>query len=433
MKRTMKDSGIPWIGEVPKNWKIVKLKRVAKIQTGNTPNKTKQDEYYSDFQGIPWIRPDNLGELNPIHKTSLYLTNKGCKIGKIMPSNCVYICCIGSLGKVGYSDIVCSCNQQINALLFNKHMFWKFGYYLSIYQDKQYLSYSNGNILQIINSTSQGNIFCTLPPIDEQKKIANYLDGECAKIDEVLTKIKQSIEEYKKLKQSIITKAVTKGVRTNRKMKNSGIEWVGEIPQKWNSIKLKYCTYIRARLGWKGLKASEYVEKGFPLLSAFNIINDKLVFENLNFINQFRYEESPEIKLSINDILLVKDGSIGKCAIVDYLPMESTVNSSIAVISVINYIYPKYLYYYFLTKVFQKFIDRLKTGMGVLHLFQADLKEMKVLLPPLEEQKEIADYLDVKTAEIDSIISKKEQLLIEIENYKKSLIYEYVTGKKEVI
>lgn len=279
-----------------------------------------------------------------------------------------------------------------------------------------------------------GNRHIYYVPLSEQQAIADFLDKQCAEIDSVIEQTKATIEEYKKLKQSVITEAVTKGIRGDRPMKDSGIEWIGEIPSEWKFIKLKYCTYIRARLGWKGLKADEYVDEGYPLLSAFNIINSKLDFAEVNYINQFRYDESPEIKLAINDILLVKDGAgIGKCAIVEELPIPSTPNGSLAVVTITNHLYPKFLYYYFLSKMFQKYIDRIKDGMGVPHLFQSDLREIEIVISSMEEQKEIADYLDQKCAEIDTLIEKKTALLEEMETFKKSLIFDYVTGKKEVV
>ena len=432
MARKMKDSGIEWIGEIPEGWEVAPLKRFASIQTGNTPTKTSDSNYYAST-GIPWIKPDNLGYSHSISKTSEYLTSEGALCARIMPPNTVYVCCIGSLGKVGYSSISCACNQQINALIFNDLMFWKYGYYLTIAQESQYLLFGNGNVLQIINSTSQGNIACVLPPLENQHLIACYLDSVCSDIEVLISKTRSSIEEYKKLKQAVITQAVTKGVRGEREMKDSGVEWVSYIPVDWNTIKLKYCTYIRARLGWRALKADEYVESGFPFLSAFNIVNNALHFTNLNYINQFRYDESPEIRLKVGDVLLVKDGAgIGKCAIVENMPIPSTVNGSIAVISSTSFITPKYLYYYFLSEMFQQHIDLLKDGMGVPHLFQSDLKEIKIAFPSKDEQKEIADCLDAKCAEIDGLIAKKEQLAKELESYRKSLIYEVVTGKREV-
>ena len=162
-------------------------------------------------------------------------------------------------------------------------------------------------------------------------------------------------------------------------------------------------------------------------------INDRTDPDPYNGVDTFRYDESPEIRLKVGDVLLVKDGAgIGKCAIVENMPIPSTVNGSIAVISSTSFITPKYLYYYFLSEMFQQHIDLLKDGMGVPHLFQSDLKEIKITFPSKDEQKEIADCLDAKCAEIDGLIAKKEQLAKELESYKKSLIYEVVTGKREV-
>lgn len=292
----------------------------------------------------------------------------------------------------------------------------------------------NGIKVYSISQKILKNITVLVPPENEQQQIADYLDKKCGEIDEIVDKQKAVIEKLKEYKQSVITETVTKGLDKSVPLKDSGIEWIGKIPQHWDSIKLKFCSYIRARLGWKGLKAEEYVEEGFPLLSAFNIVNNKLIFENLNYINQYRYDESPEIQLQINDILLVKDGAgIGKCAIIEDMPIQSTANGSLAVISTNYRLVAKFLYYYFLSKIFQEYIDRLKDGMGVPHLFQADLKEIEIVIPNELEQKEIVGLLDHKCSEIDKTIEDKEKLIEKLTEYKKSLIYECVTGKRKVV
>ncbi|MBO5622392.1 MAG: restriction endonuclease subunit S, partial [Butyrivibrio sp.] len=154
---------------------------------------------------------------------------------------------------------------------------------------------------------------------------------------------------------------------------------------------------------------------------------------NINYINQERYDESPEIMLSKGDILLVKDGAgIGKCGIVEELPMASTTNGSLAVITTNERLVPKYLYYYFLSAIFQQYIDRIKDGMGVPHLFQSDLKEIEVVVPNKYEQNRIVEFLDQKVSIIDEKIEKIARMNEKMQEYKKSLIYEVVTGKKEV-
>ena len=336
-----------------------------------------------------------------------------------------------SVGQTAFAGKPIYSNEAIAAFLEDKNVNLHFFRYSSsfIIENAQTNIYN----AKILNQDLINNALVPFPPLPEQQKISAHLDIECAKIDDVITKTKATIEEYKKLKQSVITEAVTKGVRGDRTMKDSGVEYNDFIPCEWNEAKLKYLVYLRARLGWRGLKADEYVDNGFIFLSAFNIINNKLDFSEVNYINQFRYDESPEIKLNLGDVLIVKDGAgIGKCAYVDYMPKESTPNGSLAVITPNDKLYGKYLYYYFLSSMFQERILQLKDGMGVPHLFQGDMREILIPVSNVEEQQEIANYLDKKCTEIDRLIECKQKLLAELENYKKSVIYEYVTGKREV-
>jgi len=156
-----------------------------------------------------------------------------------------------------------------------------------------------------------------------------------------------------------------------------------------------------------------------------------LIWKNLNFINKQRYDESPEIKLSLHDILIVKDGAgIGKCARVEDMPLgESTVNSSLGVITVSVKLYYSYLFYFFLSSPFQDNVLFLKNGMGVPHLTQENLKSVRIPLPPVEEQKAIAEYLDAKCTEIDGLIKVKQEKIETLKQYRQSLIFEAVTGK----
>ncbi len=431
MARKMKDSGIEWIGEIPEGWETINPKalftqRKDKAQKGERQLTSSQqygilyqDEYMEHTGSKVVTVEKDFDILKHVEAGDFVISMRSFQGGleystKSGAISSAYVMLVPNLEFVypRFYRWLLKSSVYINALQRTTNMV----------RDGQAMRYSN---------FAQVRLF-TLS-IDEQKSRADFLDTKCSSIDKILSKTRSSIEEYKTLKQAIITQAVTTGVHGEREMKNSKIEWVGNIPIDWNTIKLKYCTYIRARLGWKALKADEYVEIGFPFLSAFNIVSNTLQFTNLNYINQFRYDESPEIQLSNGDVLLVKDGAgIGKCAIVENMPMPSTVNGSIAVVSVTNSLIPKYLYYYFLSKMFQQHIDLLKDGMGVPHLFQSDLKEIKIAFPSKNEQKEIADYLDGKCAEIDKLIAKKEQLVKELENYKKSLIYEVVTGKREV-
>lgn len=423
MARKMKDSGINWIGEIPENWTLLPLGNCFK----------ERNEKVSDYVWEPLsvTKQGILKQLETAAKSDAHDSRKKvCKNDFVINSRSdrKQSCGISPYnGSVSLINIVLE--NRVLDTGYVKYLLKNYGFAEEFYR------WGTGIVADLWSTKYERmkKIMLPIPSEIEQQKIANYLDEKIKEIDCSVEKTKETIEDYKKYKQAIITEAVTKGLNPNVVMKDSGIEWVGEIPEKWEKIKLKNKIYVRARLGWKGLKAEEYVDEGYPFLSAFNIINNKLNFNETNFINEFRYEESPEIKLTVGDILLVKDGAgIGKCAIVEDLPRPSTVNGSIAVLTCDSTLNSKYLYYYFLSKLFQKYIDRLKDGMGVPHLFQRDIKMILIPLPSKNEQDEIANYLDEKCREIDNLITKKEILVEELEAYKKSLIYEYVTGKKKV-
>ena len=433
MARKMKDSGIEWIGEIPEGWEVAPLKRFTSIQTGNTPSKTSDSNYYAST-GIPWIKPDNLGYSHSISKTSEYLTSEGALCARIMPPNTVYVCCIGSLGKVGYSSISCACNQQINALIFNDLMFWKYGYYLTIAQESQYLLFGNGNVLQIINSTSQGNIACVLPPLENQHLIACYLDSVCSDIEVLISKARSSIEEYKKLKQAVITQAVTKGVCGKREMKDSGVEWIGEIPAEWDIIKSsRIIKTTQNGLSRRDLEKSE----GQIILKLKNITSDGKI--DYSFLNRIALSQNElnTYALTTGDFLFVRvNGSkslVGKCAIFEAISEIVAYNDHIIRVKLSNQCYNRFFLWYLYSCCGKTEIDlHTSTAAGQYTISGDGLRDITLVFPPIDEQKEIADYLDAKCAEIDRLIAKKEQLVKELENYKKSLIFEYVTGKKEL-
>ena len=423
MAREMKDSGIEWIGEIPKAWKVAPLKRFAKIQTGNTPSKAYEALFYAD-EGILWIKPDNLGTGSPITYTADYLTPEGRNVARVMPPNTVYVCCIGSLGKVGYSLVEGCCNQQINALIYNDRMYWKYGYYLTLAQESRYLLYGNGNVLQIINVTNQGNIECVVPSLSEQKDISNFLDGMCVEIDSVLEKTRTSVEGYKKLKQAVITQAVTKGIRGDREMKDSQSMWFGQIPDDWNMRKIKYIFKIQKDIAREeGHTVLSITQKGIKPKDLSK--NEGQLAENYS---NYQLVHIGDFAMNHMDLLT------GWVDISKYEGVTSPDYRVFGLIDKDNYCCQYYLYLMqmcYTNRIFYG-LGQGVSGLGRWRLQADKFLNFSITVPSYEEQKEIANYLDKKCSAIDELIAKKEQYLFEIENYKKSLIYEYVTGKKEV-
>ncbi|MEF7441725.1 restriction endonuclease subunit S [Paenibacillus lautus] len=284
--------------------------------------------------------------------------------------------------------------------------------------------------LPSIVGTEVENFECSVPVYSEQAEIATYLDIKCNEIKALIMAKEKMIFLLKEQLQTIITEAVTKGLNPDVKMKDSGEECIGEIPEHWEKTRLDFIAKVKARLGWKGLKAEEYVDKGYIFLATPNLKNRFIDFEHVNYITEERYLESPEIMLQKGDVLLVKDGStLGITNVVRELPAKATVNSSIAVIRPKEDIDSVYLYYYLSSTYIQDIINQIKDGMGVPHLFQADIKKFAIILPPLSEQKEISEYLDEKVKILDCLIDSIIKQIQKLKEYRQSLIYEVVTGK----
>ncbi|AUO06250.1 hypothetical protein C0638_06725 [Paenibacillus sp. lzh-N1] len=311
----------------------------------------------------------------------------------------------------------------------------KFIFYYT--QTNKYSSWITENTIQAtiqnVSAEKYANLLVPLPALNIQKTIISYLEKRVASLDELISKKTLYITILEQQRQSIITEAVTKGLNSNVKMKDSGVEWISEIPEHWLFSRLDFISRVKARLGWKGLKAEEYVEDGYVFLATPNLKEREIDFTNVNFITEERYLESPEIMLEVGDVLLAKDGStLGIVNVIRSLPKKATVNSSIAVLRPNEKIDSVYFYYYLKSTYIQDVINQIKDGMGVPHLFQADIKKFKVLLPPIEEQIVIAKYIDDETLKLEKLMDKVKKQSEALKEYRQSLIYEAVTGKIDV-
>ena len=444
MERQYKDSGLMWIGKIPETWKVDRFKN--KFKTGKGLNITKGDLVP---EGIPVV---SYGQVHSKQNTGTRLNDQ---LIRYIPS---ILAEEGVSSKVSVGDFIfADTSEDIdgcgNAVYVDKEIGLYAGYHSVIAfakhpEESKYYAYLfltecwrsqirmrvTGIKVFSISQAILNETTIILPPLAEQQQIADFLDKKCGEIDGLMAIQEQMIAKLTDYKQSVITEAVSKGLNPDAQLVPSGIDWIAVIPKGWKNVRFYYSNWIRGRLGWKGLKSEEYTESGYPFLSAFNIINNKLDWSDINYINQERYDESPEIKLKVGDILLVKDGAgIGKCARIDELPLgESTVNSALAVITPKAFLNYKYLYYYLQSNSFWSIINLLLVGMGVPHLTQTNMKNIKMPLPPLEEQVVIAEYLDAKCGEIDRLIETKRQKIETLKEYKKSVIYEAVTGKTDL-
>lgn len=426
-----KDSGIEWIGSVPSHWRVHTLYQLVtqvKEKNSNLQEKNLLSLSYGKIKRKDIDSPDGLlpasfdgyniiedGDI-VLRLTDLQNDHTSLRVG-LATERGIITSAYTTLRPIDTSN--------------SKYLF----YLLHAFDLKKGFYGMGSGVRQGLNYAEVKELRVVLPSQKEQDAIVYFLDDQCSEIDLAIDEAKSSIQDYKTLKANIISTTVLSGLDGDVDKRKCRIEWVPSIPSHWDTARFVYKNWIRSRLGWKGLKAEEYVEDGYPFLSAFNINNNYLCWEQLNYITQERYDESPEIKLRVGDILLVKDGAgIGKCARIDSLPLgEATVNGSLAVITPNEDLDYRYEYYYLQCNVFQNIIARLRNGMGVPHLTQEAMKEIVIPLPPREEQEQIANFLDTECRKIDEIIELKNLLIIELEMYKRSLIFETVTGKRKVV
>lgn len=421
-----KDSGVEWLGEIPSHWELRKMKY------------TFDERSQKGFPNEPLLAAtQNHGvilksqyENRTVEAVKSLDTLKLVEIGDFVISLRSFQ---GGLEYAHNRGII----SPAYTILTPTHI--KTSYFKHLSKSDIFISLLKSSVTGIregqnIDYNKLKECLLPIPPEEEQKAMGCYLDAATSKIDKAIAMQQKMIDLLNERKQIIIQNAVTKGLDENVEMKDSGDRWIGLFPSSWTTRRLNFSSWIRARLGWKGLKASEYVDNGYPFLSAFNIVNDKIKWENLNFINKYRYDESPEIKLSVGDILLVKDGAgIGKCARIDELPCgESTANGSLAVITANYFVDYRYLYYFMISKSFKDHTELLINGMGVPHFTQGEMKKIVIPIPPKSEQQAIVAYLDKQMQRFDSAISNCQRQISLLQERKQIIINEVVTGKVKV-
>ena len=420
-----KDSGVKWLGEIPSHWEVKRL--------GSFFSERKEKVSDQDYAPLSVTKQGIFPQLENVAKT-----NDGDNRKLVKEGDFVINSRSDRKGSSGVSELDGSVSLINLVLQPRKTIFGPFCNYLLKSYGFIEENYRNGRGIVADLWTTRYNemkmIKVAMPSLEEQKTISSYLDTATSEIDKAIAMQQKMIDLLNERKQIIIQNAVTKGLDENVEMKESGVEFVNEIPHNWPTRRLKFSAWIRARLGWKGLKASEYVENGYPFLSAFNIENDHMKWNNLNFINKYRYDESPEIKLKVGDLLLVKDGAgIGKCARIDKLPYgESTANGSLAVITSYDMLDYRYLYYFMVSKSFKDHTELLINGMGVPHFTQGEMKKIVMPVPPQAEQQQIVTYLDGEMEKFDSAITNCQRQITLLQERKQIIINEVVTGKVRV-
>lgn len=406
MARQMKDSGVEWIGEIPETWDILPAKRMfcnsGETKKADDVQLTASQQYgiisQSDYMALTGSRvvlaTQDLEKWKHVEPQDFIISLRsfqgGLEMSKV--SGCI----------TWHYVVLRSCHKGINAR-FYKWLFKSSEYITALQRTCNYIR--DGQDLRYSNF-EQVPLF--LPKEEEQEIIANILDTKCAEIDKVVEQTRATIEEYKKLKQAIITDAVTKGVRGPRSMKPSGVEWIGDIPEGWKKVSLKYLCRMNAG---DSLSSLDILPKGdYPVYGGNGLRG---------------FYSSSNCKGPI--ILIGRQGAL--CGNVHLVDGDFWATEHAVITRFTPDIFMQYGYYLLVAMNLGQYVSPSAAQPG---LSVSKISSITATIPSISEQQEIATYLDTKCADIDRIIEKKEQLIEELGSYKKSLIYEYVTGKKEV-
>lgn len=439
-----KPSGIEWIGDIPEHWGLKKQKYVAKLYTGDSLNDKEKEEYssISDSTAIPYIASKDIDRDTEFidYENGMMIPQSNEKEFVKAPKNSFLLCIEGgSAGKkMGYLDrTVCF----VNKLCCFDSKLNKYHYY---YIKSKSFSDSFVRCLQGmiggVSVSELSDLKMPVPPFFEQSAIVDYLDKKCSKIDNVVAIQQKRIELLKELKQSIITKTVTKGLDKNAKMKDSGIEWIGEMPEEWKVMRIKYV----AKQNESSIKIGPFgsaltgkiIEDGeCKVYGQWNIIDKDFSVGN-NSISRETFNELISYKVFPKDILISMMGTVGKCAIIPNEIQDGVMDSHVVKIrlepKLIDSNYFEYVYDKDNSQIVYEQIQKSKKGSIMDGLNSSLIKDFIIPVPPLEEQTAIAAYLDLKCATIDKQIQKVEKQIELLKEYKQSVITECVTGKRKV-
>lgn len=422
-----KDSGIAWIGEIPEHWEVAKIKSFYNVILGKMVERNNDsntgDENYLCAANIKWNGVDT--EINKkmyfsdIEKEKYLLQYNDVLImeGGMAGTACLY--------KNEFSP--CYVQNSVNVCRAKKDFNNKFLYYW------MYVPYYNGYIDAICNKATirhytkekVQNTPILISSLVEQQTIAAYLDQKCGEIDELITLQEEIITKLQSYKQSVITEAVTKGLNKNVPLKDSGIEWIGKIPEHWNICQLKRCANIINGYAFNSNHFSK--DLGVPVIRIGDIINEMVSFENIVYVQG--NNELDKFQVHKNDILIAMSGAtVGKIGIYD-IEDKAYVNQRVGIIRTKQYGFIKRM---FATYGFANYVTLSSAGSAQPNISSDGILNFYIPLPPISEQQTIADYLDQRCSEIDELISIKQQKIEKLKEYKKSLIFECVTGKRKV-
>lgn len=428
--REMKNSGIEWIGEIPVGWDVTllsalfkerKCKNKGMIET-NLLSLSYGNIKRKDITSNEGLLPDSYETYNIIENGNIVfrLTDLQNDKRSLRTGLCK------ERGIITSAYITLELEQKDNPA---------YMYYLFHTYDLCKVFYGMGDgVRQGANYEDLKKLRVIRPSSPEQHRISAYLDTKCEKIDSIIARQQEVIEKLKAYKLSVITEAVTKGLNPDVRMKDSGVEWIGDVPEHWENRKLKTLVSMISKGTTPSTIGKDILVEGkVRFLKAENIQNNQIQCEPEFYIDEETDEILKRSRLKESDILYVIAGAtIGKTAIMESSFLPANTNQAVSFIRLNDVKNAKYVWYYLQSNYIKVILNQLSVQSAQPNLSMEDMGNFYVCFPPEDERAIIANYLDKKCSAIDSAIAKKQAIIEKLTAYKKSLIYEVVTGKREV-
>ncbi|WP_300771164.1 restriction endonuclease subunit S [uncultured Akkermansia sp.] len=425
--RDMRESGVEWIGSVPATWQTLTIGSLFKVRNEKVNDTDYPPLSVSKGGIVPQMENVAKSDANDNRKMVLvddFVINsrsdrkQSCGVSPLDGS-------VSLINTVLYTAKGAPVVPAYLNYLMKNHGF-----------AEEFYRWGHGIVADLWTTRwlEMKSILLPIPTVEEQQQILAAISVESEKVDALIANIWAQIEKLKAYKQSVITEVVTKGLDPSVPMKDSGVEWIGEIPKHWSMTRIKFICDTFGRIGFRGYTTDDFVPEGEGAitLSPSNFSDMKMNYSKCSYLSWDKYNESPEIQIKNGDVLFVKTGSTyGKSCLVYNLPCEATINPQ-------SIVFKKFkcdarLFCYFLNSVYAYWqVEQTVVGGTIPTIAQSKIINYIIVLPDEQSQAEIVAYLDEKCSQIDRLIAIKQKKINKLTEYKKSLIYEYVTGKKEV-
>jgi len=422
--RAMKDSGVEWIGQVPLDWELSKIGAV--YQERNTKVSDK------DFMPLSVTKEGIVPQLETAAKT-----DNGENRKLICVNDFVINSRSDRRGSCGISVYNGSCSLINIVLTPRKNMdnvYYSYVFKSEPFADEFY-RWGNGivNDLWSTKWSSMKRIYIPAPGLDEQRRIASFLDAKCAQINAIIEKQQQVIEKLKAYKQSVITEAVTKGLDPTVPMKDSGVEWIGKIPEHWEVGKLgRYTSLIQTGPFGSQLHSEDYIDNGIAVINPSNIVEGEIIPDPRCSVSENTANDLSRHILEMDDIVFARRGEMGRCARIGNPMIKCICGTGCLIIRLSSQMLSKYATQYLQTTYIKQYLGLMSVGTTMSNLNAHIVSDIPILCPPQNEQAKIVEHIESTVGRINSAISMKQNTIAKLTDYKKSLIYEAVTGKMEV-